>query len=249
MFKFNPHLTFVLYTKDIAKEGRMRILLCEDEKSLNKLIKQRLVKEGYAVDACYDGMEGLEYIKATSYDLILLDIMMPKLDGLGLLTQMRKNGVECPVLFLTAKDSSEDIVRGLDKGANDYIVKPFVFEELLARIRVVLRTKPKQKNSIIKISDLELDINKKRVTRAGILIKLTLKEYSILEYMMLHQNQILTKEQIEESIWSYDFDGEGGLVKVYISYLRKKIDGTSHKKLIHTVRGLGYMIRGDENEA
>ncbi len=223
----------------------MRILLCEDEKNLNKLIKQKLESEGYAVDACLDGKDGLDYIDSMTYDLVILDIMMPKINGLEFLKIIREKGIDSPVLFLTARDSSEDIVLGLDSGANDYIVKPFVFSELLARIRVIVRTKPKQLGNILKISDLELDMSQKIVKRADKDIKLTLKEYSILEYMMLNQNVVLTKEQIEDSIWNFDFEGEGGLVKVYISYLRKKIDGDFDEKLIHTIRGVGYMLKGE----
>ncbi|MFI3116011.1 MAG: response regulator transcription factor [Clostridia bacterium] len=222
----------------------MRILLCEDEKNLNKLIKQKLESEGYAVDSCFNGSEGLDYIDSMTYDLILLDIMMPKMNGLEFLKIIREKGIDYPVLFLTAKDSSEDIVLGLDSGANDYIVKPFVFSELLARIRVIIRTKPQHKGNILKFKDLELDMSQKIVKRSDNIIKLTLKEYAILEYMMLNQNVVLTKEQIEDSIWNFDYEGEGGLVKVYISYLRKKIDDGFDEKLIHTIRGVGYVLKG-----
>lgn len=226
----------------------MRVLLCEDEKSLNKLIKQKLELEGYAVDACFDGLEGLDYVASVTYDLLILDIMMPKMNGLELLKSIRNKGINYPVLFLTAKDSCEDVVLGLDSGANDYIVKPFVFNELLARIRAVLRSKPVSKGSLLKVLDLELDMSKKAVTRNGIEVKLTLKEYSILEYMMLNQNVVLSKEQIEQSIWNYNYEGEGGLLKVYISYLRKKINDGFDEKIIDTVRGVGYIIKGEEYE-
>lgn len=221
----------------------MRILLCEDEKNLNNLIKTKLESEGYAVDSCFDGQDGLSYVESTEYDLVILDIMMPKLTGFDVIKKMRENGIDYPVLFLTARDSTEDIVSGLDMGANDYIVKPFMFSELLARIRVIIRTKPQKNASFLKINDLVICTNTKTVKRGDLEIKLTLKEYSILEYMAMNKGIALTKEQIEEHIWNFDFDSEGGLIKVYISYLRKKIDGNYTKKLIHTVRGVGYMIK------
>lgn len=223
----------------------MRILVCEDEKNLNRIIKKKLEQEGYAVDSCLDGEEGLFYAKSTEYDLVLLDVMMPKLDGFQMLQKMREENIDYPVLFLTAKDSSEDIIKGLDNGANDYVVKPFVFEELLARIRVIIRTKPQKNGNIINIYDLEVNTNTRSVKRDEKEINLTLKEYSILEYMIYNKNIALTKEQIEDHIWNYDYEGETGLVKVYISYLRKKIDDPFEKKLIHTIRGVGYMLKGE----
>lgn len=223
----------------------MRILVCEDEKDLNKIITKTLKGEGYGVDSCFDGEEGLYYIENTPYDLIILDIMMPKKDGYYVISQMRNKNITTPVLFLTAKDTTDDLVKGLDLGANDYMVKPFVFKELLARCRVLLRMKPQQNSHILKVSDLEMNTSSRQVTRKGELIELSSKEYSILEYMLLNINIVLTREQIENHIWSYDYEGGSNLVNVYIRYLRKKVDDNYENKLIQTVRGSGYVIRED----
>ncbi len=221
----------------------MRILICEDQKDLNKLISQKLSKAGYGVDACFDGEDALYYIQNTSYDLILLDIMLPKRDGYQVLSQIRHENIQTPVLFLTAKDTTEDLVKGLDLGANDYMIKPFSFEELLARCRVLLRLKPQQNSHVLRISDLEMNTSTRNVTRNGQNIDLTTKEYAILEYMLYHINQVLSREQIENHIWSYDYEGGTNLVNVYIRYLRKKIDDPYECKLIHTIRGSGYILR------
>lgn len=223
----------------------MRILICEDERELNKIISQKLTKEGYSVDSCHDGEESLLYIQSTQYDLIILDIMMPKLNGHDVVKAMRNKNIDYPVLFLSAKDSVEDIVNGLDLGANDYVVKPFSFDELLARIRVLIRTKPKNNNNLIKLHDLTLNLNTREATRNNEIISLTSREYAILEYMLHNVNIVLTKEQIEEHIWNYEYEGGTSLVKVYIRYLRKKIDDPYDLKLIHTIRGVGYVIRGE----
>lgn len=226
----------------------MRILVCEDEKNLNRLITKKLEMEGYAVDSCFDGEEGLFYIEDTEYDLIILDIMMPIRNGYEVLKETRKQGKETPVLFLTAKDSTEDIVTGLDMGANDYVVKPFTFEELLARVRMLLRTKPKGKQPTINIMDMEINTTTRQVKRSGQDIPLTTKEYAVLEYMVYNQGVVLTKEQIESHIWSYDAEIGTNLVKVYIRYLRKKLDDPYERKLIHTVRGTGYVLKGEDDE-
>ncbi len=224
----------------------MRILVCEDQKDLNKLITKRLNSEGYAVDSCLDGEESLYYIQNTPYDLVILDVMMPKKDGYDVISAMRKENILTPVLFLTAKDTTEDLVKGLDLGGNDYMVKPFSFDELLARCRVLLRMKPEQNNHILRISDLEMNTNSREVTRNGRKINLSSREYAILEYMLYHVNIVLTREQIEAHIWSYDYEGGTNLVNVYIRYLRKKMDDPFEKKLIKTVRGSGYVIREEE---
>lgn len=226
----------------------MRILVCDDEKDLNKVICQKLSSEGYGVDACYDGEEGLYYIQQTPYDLIILDIMMPKKDGYAVVTEMRQQNIHTPVLFLTAKDTMDDLVKGLDLGANDYMIKPFSFQELTARCRVLLRMKPQQHSHLLKIEDLEMNTSSKQVTRGGIPLDLSAREYAILEYMMYHKNIVLSREQIENHIWNYDYEGGSNLVNVYIRYLRKKIDDPFTQKLIHTVRGSGYVLRGaDDN--
>lgn len=221
----------------------MRILVCEDEKDLNKVICKKLTAEGYGVDACYDGEDGLYYIENTPYDLVILDVMMPKRDGHWVVREMRKKNIHSPVLFLTAKDTTEDLVEGLDLGANDYMVKPFSFEELLARCRVLLRAKPQQNATVLQVADLEMNTSARKVSRGGQEIDLSAKEYAILEYMLYHINIVLTREQIENHIWSYDYEGGSNLVNVYIRYLRKKIDDPFDKKLIQTVRGSGYVIR------
>lgn len=221
----------------------MRILVCEDEKDLNKLISKTLKSEGYGVDSCFDGEEGLYYIENTPYDLIILDVMMPIHDGYYVISEMRRKNINTPVLFLTAKDSTEDLVKGLDLGANDYMVKPFVFKELLARCRVLLRMTPQKNTHILKIADVEMNTSSRQVTRNGDLIDLSSKEYAILEYMLLNINVVLTREQIENHIWSYDYEGGSNLVNVYIRYLRKKVDDPYDTKLIQTVRGSGYVIR------
>lgn len=226
----------------------MRVLVCEDEKNLNRLICKKLEKENYNADGCFDGEEGWYYLEHETYDLVILDVMMPKLNGYDLLKKMREKGMDVSVLFLTARDSSEDIVLGLDLGANDYVVKPFSFEELMARVRMLIRTRPKRNTCLFKVLDLEVNTTMKTVKRSGDEINLTKKEYSILEYMLYNKNIVLTKEQIEEHIWNYDYEGDTNLVKVYMSYLRKKVDGPYEVKLIQTVRGVGYMLKGEDDE-
>lgn len=202
-----------------------------------------LTKEGYAVDSCIDGAEGLSYIQSANYDLVILDIMMPKLDGYSVVIKMRELNILTPVLFLTAKDTTEDIVKGLDLGANDYMVKPFSFDELLARCRVLLRMKPQQNSHVLKIADLVMNTSSHIVTRNNIVIDLSAREYSILEYMLYNVGIVLSREQLENHIWSFDYEGGTNLVNVYIRYLRKKIDDPFNTKLIHTVRGTGYVLR------
>lgn len=223
----------------------MRILVCEDEADLNQIIYKKLTDEGYGVDSCHDGEEGLYYIENTPYDLVILDIMMPKRDGYSVVSEMRRKNIQTPVLFLTAKDTTEDLVHGLDLGANDYMVKPFSFAELLARCRVLLRMKPLQNAHLLRVEDLEMNTSSREVSRSGTKIKLSAREYAILEYMMYNMNVVLTREQIENHTWSYDYEGGSNLVNVYIRYLRKKIDDPFPQKLIHTVRGSGYVIRGE----
>lgn len=221
----------------------MRILVCEDEQDLNKVICKKLQGEGYGVDSCFDGEDGFYYIENTPYDLVILDIMMPKRDGHWVVSEMRRKQIQTPVLFLTAKDTTEELVQGLDLGANDYMVKPFSFDELLARCRVLLRMKPQQNATILSVADLEMNTSSRKVSRGGQSIDLSAKEYAILEYMLYHINIVLSREQIEDHIWSYDYEGGSNLVNVYIRYLRKKIDDPFEKKLIQTVRGSGYVIR------
>lgn len=234
-----------LYDTMEAKEGDagMRLLFAEDERDLNDIVCQKLRKEGYTVDACFDGAEALEFLAVADYDAVILDIMMPVMDGFAVLKQLRAEGRMTPVLFLSARDSIEDRVLGLDSGANDYLIKPFSFAELMARIRTMIRLSKGSQTSLLQVGDLTLDTATHTVHRANKLILLSAKEYALLEYMLLNKNIVLSRETIEEHIWDFDYAGGTNLVDVYISYLRKKIDGASTCKLIHTVRGSGYVIK------
>ena len=224
----------------------MRILIAEDEEDMNRLIKKSLEKEGYGVDTCFDGKEALYYLEHTDYDAAILDIMMPEADGLTVLKAIRKKGLDLPVMFLTAKDSIPDRVLGLDSGADDYLIKPFDFDELLARVRSMTRKRTPHTSSAITIGDLTLDTGSHTVTRAGKTIDLSSREYSILEYMCMNPGIVLSREKIEDHIWNYDYSGGSNVVDVYISYLRKKIDDGQPHKLIRTVWGAGWMIKEDQ---
>lgn len=226
----------------------MRILLAEDEKELNDLVRKTLEDEGYAVDSVFDGDSALEYLSSTPYDIAILDIMMPGRDGIAVLREYRKSGGKAPIIILTARDAVEDRVVGLDAGADDYLVKPFMFPELLARIRVLLRRNTSSaSSSVLECGDLVMDTSSHAVRRRGRKIDLSAKEYSILEYMMRNQGAVLGRESFRSHIWSWDYDGESNVIDVYIRYLRKKIDDGESMKLIHTIRGAGYMLKdGDE---
>ena len=221
----------------------MKILLAEDEKDLNNIIKKQLLLLKYNVDTCFDGVEAMDFIAVNDYDAVILDIMLPKADGYKVLKYIREVKKDMPVLFLTAKDSIEDRVRGLDMGANDYLVKPFAFDELAARIRAITRTNFHSEKDVLKVGDLELDVSKRLVKRADKEINLSTKEFDLLEYMMRNSEIILSREKIENYIWSYDYEGGTNLIDVYISYLRKKIDDGYEEKMIKTVRGVGYVLR------
>lgn len=221
----------------------IRILVVEDEISLLKLITKRLKEEGYSVDSCMDGEEGRYFAEVTKYDCIILDLLLPKINGLTLLKGLRSKDIMTPVLILTARDSIEDRVIGLDTGADDYLVKPFSFDELLARVRALLRRKRDSKGNVLSIADLTLDTITHCVTRNNKTLELTSKEYALLEYLMRNKEQILTRTQIAEHIWNFDFDCGSNIVDVYIRYLRGKIDDGFESKLIHTVRGRGYVLR------
>lgn len=223
----------------------MRILIAEDEKDLNRIISQRLKDEHYSVDACFNGSEVLDYLAGAEYDAVIMDIMMPVMDGLAALKAIRKQGIRTPILLLTAKDSIEDRVHGLDAGANDYLVKPFAFEELLARIRVMLRQPSGTQNNCLRLEDLELHLDSHKVFRNGKEIRLSGKEFALLRYMMQNQGIVLSREKMEQHLWNYDYEGSSNVVDVYIRYLRKKIDNPADVKLIHTVRGVGYVLRTD----
>ncbi len=221
----------------------MRILVAEDEKSLNRIIAKQLKASGYSVDCAFNGEEAYDLISVTDYDAAVFDVMMPKTDGFSLLKKIRNEGNNLPVLFLTARDSIEDRVEGLDIGADDYLVKPFAFEELLARIRVLIRKNSVSNSNIITVADLIVDISSRKVMRGGKDILLSAKEYELLQYLAVNKGIVLSREKIEDHIWNYDYEGGTNVVDVYIRYLRKKIDEGYDKKLIHTVRGMGYVLR------
>ena len=224
----------------------MRLLIAEDEKNLNKILAQQLRDNGYSVDACFDGEDALDHIRMTDYDGVILDIMMPKLDGLEVLKKMRADRIDTPVLFLTARDSVADRVEGLDLGADDYLTKPFAFEELLARVRVLIRKKSGNKTNTYPLADLTLDAQSREVKRGDTPISLSSKEFAILEYMIMNKNVVLSRDNLERHIWSYDYEGSSNMIDVYIRYLRKKIDEKFEPKLIHTVRGVGYVLKEEK---
>jgi heavy metal response regulator len=222
----------------------MRILVIEDEQKVANFIKQGLKEEGYSVDVACDGEEGYLLAKDNEYDVIILDIMLPKMDGITLCKKLRAEKIFTPILMLTAKDSVKDKVTGLDSGANDYLTKPFSFEELLARIRVLLRKYRTATPTKLKVDDLVLDLLTHKVSRAGKEIPLTNKEYALLEYLMRNVGSIVTRTMISEHVWDINFDTFTNVIDVYVNYSRNKIDKGYKKKLIHTIRGRGYMIKG-----
>jgi two-component system copper resistance phosphate regulon response regulator CusR len=224
----------------------MRILVVEDEPDLNDVITKKLVSEHYTVDSCADGSDAIHYIDCAEYDAILLDIMLPGIGGLDVLGTIRNRGDKTPVLLLTARDSIEDRVAGLDGGADDYLVKPFAFDELLARVRAMIRRSSDHTSNVFTAADLTVDCDSREVTRAGVPVPLSGKEFAILEYMIRNQGIVLTRERISQHIWNYDYEGGSNVIDVYIRYLRKKIDEGRPRKLIHTIRGTGYALRADE---
>ncbi|NOY44412.1 heavy metal response regulator transcription factor [Deferrisoma camini] len=221
----------------------MRILVVEDEEKVASFIRKGLEEERYAVDVALDGEEGLELAELNPYDLIVLDLMLPGLDGFRFIQRLRAQGVHTPILVLTARDSVGDKVKGLDLGADDYLTKPFAFAELLARIRALLRRGAPQAPPVLQVADLTLDPAARRVTRAGKPIELTAKEFALLEYFMRHAGRVLTRTMILEHVWDQSFDSYTNVVDVYVNYLRKKVDQGFEPRLIHTVRGVGYVLR------
>lgn len=230
------------------RERAMRILVIEDNRRLSAALKSCLEDEAYAVDAAFDGQEGLDFVAAAPYDAIILDVMLPLIDGIEVCRQLRQRRVNVPIIMLTARDSVEDRVRGLDSGADDYLVKPFALTELHARLRALLRRQSVQRGGLIELADLTLDPASHEVTRAGRPIELTAREYALLEYFARHPNQIITREMAEAHIWSYDYVGGSNVVDVYVRRLRRKIDDPFPTKLIATVRGVGYRLRPNEVE-
>ena len=224
----------------------MRILVVEDEKDLNNIITKHLKKNNFSVHSVFNGEEALEYLDYGTYDLIILDIMLPKVNGYEVIKKLRENKNETAVLMLTARDSIEDKIKGLDLGADDYLIKPFDFGELLARIRALVRRKYGNTSNTMEIDDLCIDIAKKTVVRGGKNIELTGKEYEVLEYLIQNKGHVLSRDKIRDSVWDYGYEGESNIIDVLIKNIRKKIDIGNSKQLIHTKRGLGYVLKEDE---
>jgi heavy metal response regulator len=221
----------------------MRILIIEDEKKVARFIQQGLEEEQYAVDTAHDGQDGLSKARDTEYDLLIVDVMLPKLSGIDLTRSYRADGGGAPILMLTAKTATDDKVAGLDSGADDYLTKPFAFAELLARIRSLLRRGAMEKSTVLSLADLELDTITHRAKRADRAIDLTAKEYALLEFFLRNKDRVLSRTIISEHIWDYNFDTGTNLIDVYVNHLRSKIDRDPWPKLIHTVRGVGYVMR------
>ncbi len=221
----------------------MRLLIVEDEKKVAGFIKKGMEEETYAVDVAYDGEEGFHLAELNQYDMIILDLMLPKMDGLEVLTRLRDKKVNTPILLLTAKDAVEDKVAGLNKGADDYLTKPFAFSELLARVRSLMRRGQTETKTELKVGDLNLDLVSHKVKRNSEEIELTGKEYSLLEYFMRNEGKVLTRTMIAEHVWDYNFDTFTNVIDVYVNHLRKKIDKKYPSKLLHTLRGIGYVMK------
>ncbi len=222
----------------------MRLLIVEDEKSLADILKKGLEEEGYAVDVAYDGEEGLFMAENETSDLIILDIMLPIIDGITILKNVRQKGILTPMLMLTAKDTIIDKITGLDNGADDYLTKPFSFDELLARVRALVRRNSQLGTSTITIEDLVIDMAAHQVNRGGNAVALSSKEYALLEYMAIHKNKVLSRTVLTEHIYAQDFDLDSNVIDVFINRIRNKIDKGFDKKLIHTLRGAGYLLKG-----
>ena len=222
---------------------KQTILIAEDEADIRNILRLYLESENYEVLEAADGESAVAAVRNGSPDLVILDIMMPKRNGLQVVEQLRRQGDHTPVLFLTARDSIDDRVTGLDAGADDYLVKPFAFDELLARLRVMTRKRGGERSNLFTIDDLTLDIRSKRVERGGVELKLSAKEYALLEYLIRNKGVVLSRIQIEENIWGFDYEGSSNIVDVYIRYLRRKIDKDHPTKLIHTIRGSGYVLK------
>ena len=222
----------------------MRILVVEDEENLREILVTRLLRQDYGVETCGDGRSALTRLEnGSEYDCVILDIMLPQMDGLSVLREMRTAHIATPVMLLTARDSVEDRVNGLDAGADDYVVKPFSLEEFDARVRALLRRAADDKSTVLVMADLELDTVRRTVQRAGKTIDLTSKEYALLEYFLRNPGHVLTREQILNHVWSYDFEGDSNIVDVYVRYLRRKMDRGFDPPLLHTVRGTGYVLK------
>lgn len=223
----------------------MRLLFAEDQPQLRRSVTKALTAAGYSVDAAADGAQALDDLDGVDYDAIVLDVMMPRVDGLTVLRTLRSRGDDTPVLLLTARDAIDHRVEDLDAGADDYLVKPFAMEELLARLRVLTRRKGSGRTNVFTLADLTVDTAARSAVRAGMPLALSAREYALLEYLIRNKGIILSREQIENNLWNYDYAGGTNVVDVYISYLRKKLDGGHEKKLLHTVRGMGWVLKED----
>ena len=223
----------------------MRILIVEDERKVASFIRQGLAEEGHTVEVARDGEEALELLAGPRYDLVVLDLMLPGRDGFNVLAAARARGVKTPVLILTARDAVPDKVTGLDLGADDYLTKPFAFEEFLARVRALLRRPPDRGLPVLRLDDVALDPATRTVTRGGKRVELTTREYSLLEYFMRNTGRVLTRPMIAEHVWGLGFDPESNIVDVYVGYLRRKIEGAGGPRLLHTVRGAGYVMKAE----
>jgi len=221
----------------------MKILVTEDELQVLKMVARRLSEEGYVVDTAEDGKVSLDLINTYKYDCIVLDIMLPSIDGLSIIQSVRAKKINTPILLLTAKSSVSDRVKGLEIGADDYLIKPFSLDELVARVKTLLRRETLKIINELSISDLNLNLSTREVRRAGKVIELTSKEYALLEYLLRNKDRLLTKAQIAENIWNYDFEYDSNIVEVYINYLRRKVDKNFKEKLIHNVWGSGYILK------
>jgi len=224
----------------------MRILVVEDEPQIADFLARGLTENGYSVDTAHDGEEALQWPAVAEFDVIILDVMLPALGGIEVCRRLRERGLRTPVLMLTARDAVEDRVAGLDSGADDYLVKPFAFAELLARVRALIRREPALQGNVLQVGDLVLDTATRQVTRADAPVELTAKEFALLEYLMRHPDQVLSRTVIAEHVWNYDFDNATNVIDVHVKNLRKKIDGVREPKLIHTARGAGYRISARE---
>ena len=226
----------------------MRVLLVEDERRIADFVTRGLSGQGYAVDVALDGEEALQWTDVASFDLVVLDVMLPRLSGIQVCRTLRQRGFRAPILMLTARDAVEDRVRGLDSGADDYLVKPFAFAELLARLRALTRRPPQSLGAVLTVGDLRFDTSTLQVARQGVAIALTAKERVLLEYLMRHRDQVLSRTMIAEHVWNYEFQAATNVIDVHVRNLRRKIDEPFGDKLIHTVRGVGYRISAPPDE-